>query len=120
MHSPCRCTPLADTLLFHLQEAEMRTTSLICVVLSLILTATGFSFDVAAVGVIDVASPALDSSETLLPTDRKIGIGFGGLVSVYSIPGFTVESGLLSIPIKYSLTSNPIETVTLSMIEVPV
>ncbi len=98
----------------------MRTIKLLCITLGFIYGTHSLGFDIAAVGVIDSASPSIDSAGTPAATESKFGIGFGVLASVYSIPAFTIESGLISLTRNYALSSLPAETVSMKMWQVPV
>ena len=99
----------------------MRTIRLICVSLGLLFSASIMAFDIAGVGALNVTSPALSTGGSPTVLDTKYGVGFGVTAGVYSIfPGFTVETGLLSVPRKFADSSNPTDVRNLKMWEIPV
>lgn len=77
-------------------------------------------FDIAAVGVLGRTSANIDVSGRTTSTDPKFGVGYGILASVYSIPGFTVESGILSLTRSYAASLLPTDIISLKMYEIPV
>lgn len=98
----------------------MRTIRLVCGAWVL-GSASLFAFDITAVGVLDICSPTVsDTTGAAVSTDKKIGIGFGALVSVYSTTAFTLEAGLISLSRQYALSASPAETIGLKMLEVPI
>ena len=108
----------------------MRTVRLLSVFTLVMLSQPLKAFDVAALGVVGVAMPSYTiGASTTVTTVPKLGFGFGAIAGVYSpFPGFTIETGILMTPHKFTLdstTTSPgtylaTDTLTMNFLTVPI